>query len=97
MLRLPVTTSIPQRELRNDSGRVLAAVEAGQSFVITRHGRPVAELRPVRDGRRTFVPTAELLELFVAGPALDAGSFRADSDRLLDDRLRVPHPRDERP
>ena len=38
---------ISQRQLRNESGAVLRAVEAGESFVITNNGRPVAELRPI--------------------------------------------------
>lgn len=38
--------TIPQRELRNDIGRVLRAAEAGQSFVVTVRGRPVARLVP---------------------------------------------------
>lgn len=38
---------ISQRQLRNDSGAVLRAVEAGEAFVITNNGRPVAELRPI--------------------------------------------------
>lgn len=38
---------ISQRELRNESGAVLRAVEAGESFIITNNGRPVAELRPI--------------------------------------------------
>lgn len=55
-----VATTIPQRELRNDIGAVLRRVEAGEEFVVTVSGRPVAELRPaVR--RRRFVPAAELV------------------------------------
>ena len=38
---------ISQRQLRNESGAVLRAVEAGESFIITNNGRPVAELRPI--------------------------------------------------
>lgn len=38
---------ISQRQLRNDSGAVLRAVEAGETFIITNNGRPVAEIRPV--------------------------------------------------
>ena len=38
---------ISQRQLRNDSGAVLRSVEAGESFIITNNGRPVAELRPI--------------------------------------------------
>lgn len=35
---------ISQRELRNESGRILRAVESGEEFVITNRGRPVARL-----------------------------------------------------
>ena len=38
---------ISQRQFRNESGAVLRAVEAGESFIITNNGRPVAELRPI--------------------------------------------------
>lgn len=82
-----VATVIPQRELRNDNARVLDAVARGESFVITRHGLPVAELRPVADQRRTFVPTSELGSLLTASSAVDAAAFRDDVDRLLDSRL----------
>ena len=39
---------IPQRELRNNSGEILRRVEAGESFVVTTRGRPVAEVIPIR-------------------------------------------------
>lgn len=38
---------ISQRQFRNESGAVLRAVEAGESFIITNNGRAVAELRPI--------------------------------------------------
>ena len=38
---------ISQRQFRNESGAILRAVEAGESFIITNNGRPVAELRPI--------------------------------------------------
>ncbi len=38
--------AIPQRQLRNDSGEIMRRVEAGESFVITRNGKPVADLVP---------------------------------------------------
>ncbi len=38
--------TIPQRELRNESAKLMDAVAAGETFVVTRHGEPVAELRP---------------------------------------------------
>jgi prevent-host-death family protein len=55
-----VATTIPQRELRNDVSAVLRRVEAGEEFIVTVSGRPVAELRPVLRKRR-FVPTDELV------------------------------------
>jgi len=54
-----VSTTIPQRVLRNDVSDVLRRVEAGEEFIVTVSGRPVAELRPVVR-RRRFVPTDEL-------------------------------------
>ncbi len=41
---------ISQRELRNESGRILRAVEAGEEFVITNRGRPVARLIGYAEG-----------------------------------------------
>lgn len=79
--------TIPQRELRNDNARVIAAVAAGESFVITRSGVPVAELRPIQQVRRSFVPKAELLALAAAGPHIDLGRFRADLDNAIDETL----------
>ncbi|MFT4188331.1 MAG: type II toxin-antitoxin system prevent-host-death family antitoxin [Aeromicrobium sp.] len=39
-------STISQREMRNESGRVLRDVEHGASFTITRHGTPVARIVP---------------------------------------------------
>lgn len=38
--------TIGQRQLRNDNAEIMRRVEAGESFVITRNGRPVADLVP---------------------------------------------------
>lgn len=45
---------IPQRKLRNKSGELLRRAEAGEQFVITVNGRPVATLGPYL--RRQWVP-----------------------------------------
>ena len=79
--------TIAQRELRNDNARVIQAVAAGETFVITRNGIPVAELRPIRRSRRTAVPKEELTALASCGPRVDLGQFRADLDRLVDQGL----------
>ncbi|MGH3622330.1 MAG: type II toxin-antitoxin system Phd/YefM family antitoxin [Sciscionella sp.] len=73
---------ISQRELRNDSGQILRAVEAGESFIVTRNGHPAAELRPLR--RRTLVPRVELAHAAAHAPVLDTAQFRSDVDEVLD-------------
>jgi prevent-host-death family protein len=37
------------RELRNETGRVIAAIEAGTPVTLTVHGRPVADIVPRRE------------------------------------------------
>ena len=43
----PRIESLSQRELRNESGRVLRAVSEGQSFVLTNGGIAVGRLVPL--------------------------------------------------
>lgn len=82
-----MATTIAQRQLRNDNAKVIEAVVAGQSFVVTRNGVPVAELRPIQQTRRTFVPTAELLVLAARGPKINRERFSADLDQVGDQGL----------
>lgn len=53
--------TIPQRQLRNASGEILRRAEAGERFVITVHGRPVAVLGPYE--RRRWVGAERVREL----------------------------------
>lgn len=77
--------TISQRELRNDSGDIMRAVEAGESFIVTRSGLPLAELLPLK--RRTFVPRDAVLRAFAAAPAHDPARFFADVDAVLDQSI----------
>lgn len=43
----PHAESLSQRELRNESGRVLRAVGEGRSFVLTNRGVPVGRIVPL--------------------------------------------------
>lgn len=43
-LREDEADSLSQRELRNESGRVLRAVSEGQSFILTNNGVPVGRI-----------------------------------------------------
>lgn len=79
-----MSRTIPQRELRNDNAGVIAAVAAGETFVVTRNGEPVAELRPIRPVRRTFVTRDEVLNRTGATVRIDPHRFREDLDRSID-------------
>jgi len=78
---------IAQRELRNQNANVITAVTAGETFVITRNGTPVAELRPVTPARRRFVPKIEVAAASLHSPHIDATAFRRDLDRAADQEL----------
>ena len=82
-----MTRIIPQRELRNENAKVIDEVLAGTSFVVTRNGVPVAELRPVKSERRSFVSSIDLLKLGAARAHINAELFRADLDHTIDQEL----------
>lgn len=44
-----MATTVSHRDLRNRSGEVLHAVEAGETYTVTNSGRPVARLVPITD------------------------------------------------
>lgn len=73
---------ISQRELRNDSGRIMSALDEGRSFVVTRNSVPVGELRPLRRSR--LVDARLVTELFRGAPRVDARQFRRDLDEAVD-------------
>jgi antitoxin (DNA-binding transcriptional repressor) of toxin-antitoxin stability system len=74
--------SISQRELRNESGQIMRALDRGETFVITRNGVAVGELHPLR--RRSYVPATDVVRAFAGTTAIDAARFRADVDAILD-------------
>ncbi|QZA09016.1 type II toxin-antitoxin system prevent-host-death family antitoxin [Mycolicibacter heraklionensis] len=76
--------TIAQRDLRNNNAKVVDAVVAGETFVVTRNGEPVAELRPLRAARRTFITRGEVAALAGTAVRIDHRQFRADLDRVID-------------
>ncbi len=78
---------IAQRELRNDNARVIDAVTAGETFIVTRNGEPVGELRPLRAGRRPFISREEVAVLAKSQVRIDRHQFRAELDRVIDQGL----------
>jgi antitoxin (DNA-binding transcriptional repressor) of toxin-antitoxin stability system len=77
-----VSTTITQRELRNSSGEIMRRLDAGETFVVTRAGKPVGELTPLR--RQRFVSAETVVAVFERAPAIDAVRFRADLDAVAD-------------
>ena len=77
--------SIPQRTLRNDIARVLREVEAGERLRVTVDGRPVADLVPIENPTRTFVPRRAVLNLLHQAP-LDA-AFARDIEAVAGARI----------
>jgi prevent-host-death family protein len=76
--------SVTIRELRNHGGDVVDRVERGEPVIITRAGKPVAELRPVS---RSPQAAATLVERWSHLPQVDPGALRSDIDQVLDPRL----------
>ena len=72
---------ITQRELRNESGRIMRALDKGDTFIVTRNGVPVGELRPVKP--RVFVPAGSVASAFRHAPRIARKRFRKDIDALL--------------
>ena len=77
-----MTREITQRELRNESGEIMRALDRGETFVVTRNGVPVGELTPLR--QRQFVAAEAAVAVFAGAPVVEAKRFRADVDALLD-------------
>jgi prevent-host-death family protein len=78
---------ITQRELRNESGEVMRAVDAGESFVVTRNGVPVGELKPIRRGQ--FANKKQVLAAFAKAPKIDYEGFRADLDSIAEQDIQL--------
>jgi prevent-host-death family protein len=68
------------RELRNDGGGVVDRALRGEEVTITRSGRAVAELRPLRPA----LSAESLVERWRRLPEVDPAEVRADLDEILD-------------
>ena len=63
-------------EAKSRLGQLLDAVERGEEVVITRHGREVARLVPVRTGDHPDQAMAALRRLRERAERLNLGAFR---------------------
>ncbi|HVV90031.1 MAG TPA: type II toxin-antitoxin system prevent-host-death family antitoxin [Solirubrobacterales bacterium] len=72
---------VASRELRNDTAGLLRRVEAGETIVITRRGKPVADLVPhitVRESRGLTPEDVMKIRAITAGDP----TFAADIERI---------------
>ncbi|MEY9847021.1 type II toxin-antitoxin system Phd/YefM family antitoxin [Streptacidiphilus sp. MAP5-3] len=83
---------ITQRDLRSRSREIMDAVEAGQSFTVTRDGRRIGELIPLKR-RRRFVPRAEFAAMSRSAPDISLDAFRADQDVTAAQEMDDPYAR----
>ena len=79
--------SISQRELRNDNAAIIRAVEAGESFTVTKRGVPVARLAPVPDADLRVVRPSQRTHDITTLPRVTPASSTAEHlDDLRGDR-----------
>jgi prevent-host-death family protein len=72
------------RDLRNRGGEILDRVARGETMTVTRDGRAIAELHPLR---RRPVPATVLLERWRRLPHVDLDRLRADIESVVDSEL----------
>lgn len=59
------------REFNQNSSRILAAAERGETITVTKNGRPVAVVRPIDDQGVPPYPTGPIGDLAI--PTFDGG------------------------
>ena len=67
-----MSVEVALRDLRNHTADLLQRVESGEELVITRRGKPVAMLTPIKEGSRRWMPKGEVIEILE--------NFQADPD-----------------
>ena len=77
-------TGVTIRELRNHGGEVVDRVVKGETLIVTRDGRPLAELRPLRGPE---LSATTLLQRWRKLPIMDPVKLLADIDEVLDPQL----------
>ncbi|MCL2787910.1 MAG: prevent-host-death protein [Micrococcales bacterium] len=81
---------ITQRDLRLRSKDIMDAVEGGTSFTVTRDGRPMGQLVPLR---RQFVTKAQFAASSATAVVIDPDRLRADVEAVLACDLDDPYGR----
>jgi prevent-host-death family protein len=81
-----MSKTVNQRELRNQSGKVLREVAGGARVTITSRGTPVAELRPA--ARTKSISRQEIARHLKSAPKIDAKRFRKDVNSVIEQGLK---------
>lgn len=71
-------------ELSKHGDDVIKRVEAGESLVVTREGRPVAQLRPLPHAPLTI---EQVIARWQHLPPMDPVKLRADVDAVIEQTL----------
>ena len=88
-----MSETIKQSELRNNNGEIMRRVADGESFTVTVHGRPVADLVPhqrLGQLRRRLVPAPEFAAALAQLGPVDVEQWNRDieeADDLFSDDL----------
>jgi prevent-host-death family protein len=77
-----MSTTITQRDLRNNNADIMRRLEDGETFIITRNGKQVGVLTPMT--RPQFARMTDVLEAFKGLPPLSFEEFRRDIDEFID-------------
>jgi len=83
---------INQRDLRMRSREIMDGVERGESFLVTRDGRTIAELVPFRRPPR-FVSRDDFARVWEGLPDIDPDRFRTDVDDVVSPEWDDPYAR----
>ena len=84
MAEISIRDEISIRELRNHGGEVIDRVALGEELVVTRDGRPVAQLRPLD---RAPLAISVLVRRWAQLPPMDPETLRRDVDGTIDPAL----------
>ena len=87
-----MSREISQRDLKMRSKEIMDAVEHGATFTVTRDGREIGELVPLRR-QRTFMPVDDFLALGDGLAPIDPDIFRTDIDSTIDPYTFDPYDR----
>lgn len=77
-------SDISIRDLRNRGGDIVERAQRGERLIITRSGKPVAQLVALP---RPAVPLDELRQRWMRLPEVDISTFRQDLDTVIDPSL----------